>query len=61
MFVGLFKNTCGLELYPRPFHWQCVSANTQDESPFGDAFMLFTIGMKVLVFVIILTLSILNL
>jgi hypothetical protein len=53
MFVSLFKNTCGLEIYPRLFHWECVSASTADESAFGNAFMLFTIGYLVVMAVII--------
>eukprot|EP00026_Physarum_polycephalum_P003313 Phypoly_transcript_03323.p1 GENE.Phypoly_transcript_03323~~Phypoly_transcript_03323.p1 ORF type:complete len:556 (+),score=48.61 Phypoly_transcript_03323:797-2464(+) len=60
MFVHLFHNTCGLELHPRLFHWDCVSHDTQDESPFGDAFMLFTIGYLV-VMVVVIPLGYLNL
>jgi len=53
MFVHLFHNTCGLEIHPRFFHWECVSTGTQDESPFGNAFMLFTIGYLVVMAVVI--------
>lgn len=60
MLVSMFKNTCGLELHPHFFHWTCVHSPTDNESPFGDALMLFTIGYLV-VMVVIIPLGYLNL
>lgn len=60
MFVDIFKKTCGVALTGRKTGWICVPGMNNSPSPFGEQYMLFTLGY-IVVFLLSVPLGLTNL
>jgi hypothetical protein len=60
MFVDIFKKSCGIALSGSRTGWICVAGRNDYPSPFGDQFMLCTLGY-IVVFLLALPLGLTNL